>query len=671
MLATSTRRRPREDDDTQGPPCTQCRTRKVKCDRQQPDCSNCRRGGVACEYSNSSSKVYQVKELLDAFTSVTSRLDRLESTLALLVDQMKKPAATGLESPSTSNTITENRETSQRPAVDEPVAAQQQITHPTPEDNELTEPYPAVLSLFRSLHRRLERAVTNTSGGERRDIWALAAQQLGPRQILREQVDKFPFGGGCLDYPITGDGQPIQAPPRWAVEDCVDMYLIYVNSHTPIFAKTELQDGIAFYYDSPPCQQVDVQALTYSNVLLLAKTLDFTAGRQGEREPEEEAAELELIRVLLRNCDRVMENLGEFLKPTMEYLRGLLTLALVCQHYYSAPAFTRVLLSVTSLVRTMGLHQTTLHLSSSWGDLSESERFFWIAYSLDKQNVFVSGLSGELYLFDCRFPLHPCDGENPTPRQIFGALTHLMAIWEDIYTKLYSPRSTMYGTEGRETQAHALRLQLNTWEESHRHLLGAELPTLCAALSTSQSELIYAQHVTRSLIDRCDPSLPPSFRYLTPSRLALETITTPLDTGTPRTRHEIAILSRMFRNYPIVPFHDLFISLLTGPKSLFTPSAELLHATRRALESLTNPFPDSFFNKLHAGFAWCTAQLDILYNMLAYFNSPQGCPDFDYVVGGVGVGVGLGGLGQQFEAGGARRVVGLSDAFFDVASGGF
>ncbi|CEN60738.1 hypothetical protein ASPCAL03171 [Aspergillus calidoustus] len=326
------RRRPREDDDTQGPPCTQCRTRKVKCDRQQPDCSNCRRGGVACEYSNSTSRVYQVKELLDAFSTVTSRLDRIESTLASLVDQLKRPGATGLISPSTSDASREVVEvsgsTTGEHRVDHLNQNQDHVPDHDADGTELNETYPAALSLFRSLHRRLERAVNSdcSEPHDRRDLWAYAAQHPGARQILRGQLDKFPFAGGCLDFPITSDGQRVIAPPRWAVEDCVETYLEHINSVTPIFDKTNLQDGIAFYYDSPPCQQVCAQALTYSNVLLLAKTLDSYVETTRPREPDQVAAELEQTRALIRNCDRALEGLAEFMKPTMEYLRALLTL---------------------------------------------------------------------------------------------------------------------------------------------------------------------------------------------------------------------------------------------------------------------------------------------------------------------------------------------------------
>ncbi|KAL3491030.1 hypothetical protein BJX62DRAFT_237630 [Aspergillus germanicus] len=688
------RRRPREDDDTQGPPCTQCRTRKVKCDRQQPDCSNCRRGGVACEYSSSTSRVYQVKELLDAFSTVTSRLDRIESTLATLVDQLKRPGATGLQSPSTSNGSREIVEVS-RPSiaeanVDDQNQNQDHVPDHDTEETELTETYPAALSLFRSLHRRLERAVNSNPSDptDQRDLWTYAAEHPGSRQILRGQLDKFPFAGGCFDFPITSDGQRVIAPPRWAVEDCVDTYLEHINSVTPIFDKTDLQDGIAFYYDSPPCQQVCAQALTYSNVLLLAKTLDFYVERNRPREPDQVAAELEQTRALIRNCDRALEGLVEF--------------ALVCQQYYAAPVYSRVLSSVTGVIRAMGLHQTTLSLSTSWEDLSEAERLFWIAYAMDKQNVFLLGQAGELYLFDCRFPLHPVNCEHPSPRQHFGALTHLMAIWEDIYLKLYSPRSTMCNTDSRASQAQTLRRDLAKWEAAHKQLLSPDrnlvdhshTPNLNLNLHSSTTELTYALHVTELLISRCDPSLPMCSRYRAPSFAALTTITSYApNTPTSHTHSSMATLSRIFRNYPMVPFHDLFVSLLTSSKTkqIFTETAEMLQATRRVLSLLqTDHWLESYYIKLYNGFSWCTEQVEILYTFLAYFSDQGACPDLEDFVGS-GSGMSLGDLliaheaervDGHFErapdvdadaAEGARigRIVGLGDSFFDVAGGIF
>jgi hypothetical protein len=344
----------------------------------------------------------------------------------------------------------------------------------------------------------------------------------------------------------------------------------------------------------------------------------------------------------------------------------------------------------------MGLHQTTLSLSTSWEDMSESERLFWIAYAMDKQNVFLAGQAGELYLFDCRFPLHPVDCEHPSPRQHFGALTHLMTIWEDIYLKLYSPRSTLYSTDSRSSLAQTLRQELARWEAAHNRLLN---PTVIDSthspnlnLQSSTTELTYALHVTHLLISRCDSSLPIANRYRTPSLAALTTITSyDRDHPNTHTHASMATLSRMFRNYPMIPFHDLFISLLTSSKTkqIFNETAETLQATHRALSLLQNEhWLESYYIKLYSGFSWCTEQVEILYTMLAYFSDQGACPDLEDFVGiGSGSGMDLESLIAAYEAECGHqhcergpdadertrieRIMGLGDSFFDVAGGIF
>ncbi|KAL2864998.1 Zn(II)2Cys6 transcription factor [Aspergillus lucknowensis] len=626
---TNSRRRPREDDDTQGPPCTQCRIRKVRCDRQQPDCSNCRRGGVSCDYSNSPSRAYQVKDLLDAFTSVTTRLDRLESTLAGLVDYIKHSRATGLELPAitgSSRLESHSRERQEGPPVE---------PEPEPEleppENECAVRYPAALALFTSLYRRLACVVSGASR-EPGSLWALAAQNGVMRRVLRRQLDIFPFNGGCLEIPIAGDNAPIQAPLRCFVESQVQTYLDHINSHTPIFDKTGLEDGIAFYYDSPPCQQYSVQALTLSNVVLLAKSANCAIQRGLPLDQETREHEKSVAQFLRANCDRALQNLEEFSKPSLENLKALLTLALVCQEFYNNPVFSRVCQAVTRMVRAMGLAQGPSQASRSWDDISESERLYWVAYILDKGIVFLSGHPGELNLFDSSHRLYSCDGKHPTTLQLFGARTHLMTIWEDIYSTLYSPRSTILHESDRQGQAGRLRDVLEWWRDTHKALLGKELLDRAYHLKHQQSELKYAFYVSKILVDRCDTSLSPQQRYRDTSRAALE-LFKEVAQGQP-TPCTFAILGRMFRNFPMVAFHDLFVYILISDKSELPENAELLHDIRRILEPLRNPnFPESYCNKLHAGFSWCVTQLDILQNMTKDASSPTApggiAPDLD------------------------------------------
>ncbi|KAL2831476.1 fungal-specific transcription factor domain-containing protein, partial [Aspergillus cavernicola] len=599
----SGRKRRRDDaEEAANPPCAQCRTRKVRCDRQQPECSNCHRAGVTCDYSNSPSRVYHVKDLLDAFSAVTSRLDSMEATLAGLVDHIKRTAPIAPQSPPTTQVPTSAPDTQLgQLEEDEPSASGL--------DDEPVHGYPAAFALFKSLHCRLARALNGRSEGPR-DMWTLAARYPAVRRILKQQLDVFPFNGVCLQFAIPTDGQPIEAPPRSAVEMYVRRYQEDINPYTPVFDKTGVEDAVAFYYDSPPCQQSSAQALTLSNIYLLAMTLEVRVHRGEPTGPQPTYYDLDCARWLLANCDRALEDLEAFSKPSLENLKALLTLALVCQEYHISPVISRVCQAVTRLVRSLGLHQNQVRHTGSWETIPEQERLFWVTFSLDKRLVFLNGHPGDLYLFESTLPLHPCNDQAPTHREFNGAFNHLFTIWEDIYLSLYSLRSTTTHDTDREAQCYRLTGILQEWQEIHKLLVMKPLIDRAYHLKSPQIELRYAFHTTQVLIQRCDTSLSPEERYRNHAQSALELIKTA----------DITIRARIFRNYPMVAFHDLFLYILISDKSGLvenTECADLLRSVRRSLEPFRDPnFPESYYNKLYSGFSWCTDQLDILQNAI-------------------------------------------------------
>ena len=329
------RKRQRDDaEEVPIPPCAQCRSRKVRCDRQQPDCSNCRRAGVPCEYSNSSSTAYNVKELLDAFSSVTSRLDRMEETLAGIGDYIKfiapTAAATGLQSPPTSNGLHSHSQDAGDAAPSVESTAACVISD---EDGERAPGDPASIALFKSLRHRLKSAIEAPSS-EPMTLWALAAQDPAVRRVLERQLELYPFNGGCLDFPVSSDNGPMQAPPRCRLEDCLRSSFTELHLFAPVFQKQYLEDAVAFYYDSPPCQQSQAQVLMISNIYLLAITLEARACRARRTESKSTHFNLEVAYALLGNCDRALQDLGSFSKPTVENVRALLTLVRISLPYY-------------------------------------------------------------------------------------------------------------------------------------------------------------------------------------------------------------------------------------------------------------------------------------------------------------------------------------------------
>lgn len=324
---TVARKRQRDDaEEVSTPPCAQCRSRKVRCDRQQPDCSNCRRAGVPCEYSNSST-AYNVKELFDAFSSVTSRLDRMEETLAGIADYIKSivPTPAGLQSPPTTNGF--NSHAHDSGGVAPPVESTPAFVVPLEDDGRVPGD-PAAIALFKSLRHRLKSAVEGPPS-EPMTLWAVAAKDPSVKRVLQRQLDLFPFNGGCLAFPMSSDSQPMQAPPRYSLEDCLRSSFTELHVFAPIFQKQYLEDAVAFYYDSPPCQQSQAQVLMINNIYLLAITLEARACRARRTESESTYYNLELAYALLGNCDRALRDLGPLNEPTVENVRALLSLVLI------------------------------------------------------------------------------------------------------------------------------------------------------------------------------------------------------------------------------------------------------------------------------------------------------------------------------------------------------
>ncbi|KAL4779453.1 hypothetical protein BJX76DRAFT_88975 [Aspergillus varians] len=611
----SNRKRQRDDpEEISTPPCAQCRSRKVRCDRQQPNCSNCRRAGVPCEYSNSSSRAYNVKELLDAFSSVTSRLDRMEDTLAGIADYIKRTATTGPQSPPTTNGVHSDTQ----PEAEQIAQLPDHTAGFSIRDEDECAPGPlAGITLFKSLHCRLANDL-ECSSNEAATLWTLAAHNPIVERLLRRQLGLFPFSGGCLDFPVTSDNLPIQAPPRLLVEECVRKYIGELNVYVPMFNKVCVEDAAAFYYDSPPCQQVPAQALTLSNMYLLAVTLTVRIDRANPSQPQIGDYDPEMAHVLLANCDRALHDLDIFSAPTMENLKALLTLAFICQEYYAAPVYSRLCQTITRLARAIGLHKTQSAGTRSWDGMSENESIFWITYSMDKREAFQNSQPGELYLYDSTLPVHPCDTTMPAMQELNGAFYSLFTIWEDIHLSLYSARSTTADESLRADHIHRLQGVLSRWGPLHQNLITQWPLHQTDHLKTTQIELQYAFYLTRLLVRRCDTTLPPDERYRSLSQPALELLSKAFFVGSMSADQTIS-LGRIFRNYPSVAFHDFFLYTILSDKRELAANAELLHAVSRLLEPFCDPdFPESYYNKLYSGFSWCTNQLDIL----VYFSSP-------------------------------------------------
>jgi len=75
------------------PACSQCRLRKIRCDRTQPSCSNCRKASSVCDFSNCSRRVSHTKQLYVHFACSSLRTTSWSNSILMAhTESMTFPA---------------------------------------------------------------------------------------------------------------------------------------------------------------------------------------------------------------------------------------------------------------------------------------------------------------------------------------------------------------------------------------------------------------------------------------------------------------------------------------------------------------------------------------------------------------------------------------------------
>ncbi|KOC13248.1 C6 transcription factor [Aspergillus flavus AF70] len=634
------KKRPRsQPDNTSSPACNQCRTRKIRCDRQQPKCSNCRRADVECDFATTPKRVDRTKQLLNDFSGVVARLDRVDNSLAKLSEQLQQqqpcrcshsPVPSQVDNPwgasepaAIYTTYTPKSSTSCRSPHLMEVDGSEDCDPEIP-NGDLVDfdqggqrllDYPAALSLFKNLQRQITRWLTKDvpQGSE---LWQVIAQQPGFKASLEYQLEQFPFGGLCHEPVIVSDHRPISTPPRYLLELSLDGFLRHINIHTPIFDDSSLGKAIDTHYQSLSAGTGDAWALTFTNIIILTVALDARVARAT-------ASHLvsmndDMLPSFLKNCDRALADLNRFTAPCLINVQVLLTLALVAREFYGSVVFEKVCQAVCQVARSTGLHRAHGARSMRWEKMPERERLFWVVYTMDKQRAFLTGQPCDLYLFDSDIQLRSCGERAPFPLRLNAAYVHMMTIWEQIFINLYSSRAVFAGAADRSRQVQQLWGSLNEWNIKYHALLSSPILEKMADLAPMQLELKYCFMVSQVLVHRCDRNARSQQRYRDPARSALKLIAQVAGDHRSITLARCAVLARMFRNYPLVAVHDLFSFCLTVGEPDSTEDGQLIHETRRHLELLHYAdFPQAYFARLEVGLKWCTDMLDTIKDCLS------------------------------------------------------
>ncbi|KAH8690302.1 fungal-specific transcription factor domain-containing protein [Talaromyces proteolyticus] len=596
--------------------CDQCRSRKIKCDRQQPECSNCRKAGMVCDFSDAMKRVNHAKRLHDEFSSVTSRLDRVEAALSKLPEQIARYLPSQGYGPTSLAPMKNSRPAPQIhggelgsilaiQAIDDSTALETpKKWQPKFERIQIAQGgerifgYPAAVTLFISTKRQVEKAVTETGKDHSSNddyLTALAREKHYVQTEFRKLLQTFPCNDPCHEPLTKPDDRAISTPPRILLEPALPFFLKNFNVHIPIFDEEDLRNMIDEHYQQKNDSRSRVaRSLILNNIILLSLTL----GTQTNTETDSHMGTMgeDLIPSFRKNCDRALANLFEFNGPRQRNVQALVTLALVARVCYGCSVFERVCQMACQVARSIGLNRGQRPSAASWDQMCHQERLFWAIYMLDKQRVFLNGQPCDLYLFDSDLQLAHCS-ENATYHQRLNAAhVHMMTIWEEIFIALYSCRGARASYSHRNHQADKLRNCINEWGIQHHDLLREGGPTTGSLLGSDslQIELKYGYHVTQVLINRCDVLEANQGRTITHARTALQLLTSLNNLESLETDHLVAI-SRMHRNYP--PEED--IRLLQAVEQSFL----LIHQSQ---------FP-CYQERLFQGLRWCIRTLNIVY----------------------------------------------------------
>ncbi|PYI12189.1 hypothetical protein BO78DRAFT_70283 [Aspergillus sclerotiicarbonarius CBS 121057] len=547
------------------PACNQCRSRKVRCDRVQPECSTCRKTNVPCDFSASFKRVNPAKQLLHDFSTVLARLDHVDRTLTQLSQKVDalSPQSTGAALTTTTGTAWPE------PANDG--AAEEIVTKQVLELGDIGERlygYPAALCLFRSSQKLLWTALGGYPNiAPLPGAVAMAADQPSLRPSLVRHYEIFPFRGKCIELPLVRDQSPILLPPLAVLESAVPSYLENINSQVPVFDADSLHAAIQTCYQTPNSVIGSIWAVCFNCIVLLAWNLEARVAQRVKSlvDPWDNKG---ITALLLSNCRRGLADLQRFSQPALGSLQALILLTLVAREFFVSAVFEKACQTSCHVARSMGLGrsiETLDHVEDSV-QLRTRERLFWALYSLDKQRVFLSGHSCDLYLFDSGLQPPRCSSEMPATSQLQFASVQMMTIWEEIYLCLYSSRAARFRVDHRRDQIRALRRLYADFSRQQEELLSSSFLTRAPDLGMMQLELRYRYHVGQILIYRCDPSEESQKETRKHSVLALRMISDVFHA--PVTANSCAVLSR---TPPSLPFTICAWSTLPTPPRMKPP----------------------------------------------------------------------------------------------------
>lgn len=198
--------------------------------------------------------------------------------------------------------------------------------------------YPASMTFLKSISKQLASSCKVDADiiVNKADCRATASVQA----MMLHQLECFPFQGKCLQPNLPDNYQPIVAPPQMITRLFVDGYLRDINTRIPIFDEKRLRDAVDIYYShalhapsAPPTEEHTIEspwAIIFNNIALLELGLETQVVRwQGSSSDTSSISACSLtdnLSSFLRNCNHALADLAPYTRPTVLYVKALLTL---------------------------------------------------------------------------------------------------------------------------------------------------------------------------------------------------------------------------------------------------------------------------------------------------------------------------------------------------------
>ncbi|KAL2141926.1 hypothetical protein VTI28DRAFT_1811 [Corynascus sepedonium] len=310
--------------------CTNCRSRKIRCDRERPRCGSCARDHVQCTYSSPTKRVNHVKVLAQGFDDIQNRLIDVQQELRSLTKMFQ---GSGIADGFPFNLGLHQNGLQMEGTIGEDELLAPTDGHVVRDDNTLVEKYygPWTLpALCRSFAKDLAT-----------DFGADACHDRMPEEMWRRALGD----GQCWVGTEHETGRDaVGLPPRQFLTVVLHSFFGRDDHATDIFVPSAFYNAIERTYTEPSNPASEAWAVCFNLVILLVIGAEQGSGRQDL-----------FIQPLVRAAQVAARNPAIFLSPRLVNVQVLALLSLLNQQSYSETLGDELFAQACMLAKGMGL----------------------------------------------------------------------------------------------------------------------------------------------------------------------------------------------------------------------------------------------------------------------------------------------------------------------------